>query len=282
MAKLVITVDRTAERALAERAQRLKPTGPPIRLTPLEQSVQFLRGVHSRATMVLPAFYLYHGAKTDGDPPCAIADYPGLVLKRSIEFSSISTISLSARKAFDHAATGLTGANFAKNSDEALTKVAEYWSKKSNRPVQEAFAALYLLRLIFRDCSKTEAILLNATAPLGRRIALLKQYANRSAAHLSLENYEFSTLDCVHVVAALTVIGEIIRSFDDPDSPATYFDTLDEASLSAARQLFPATPDLRLFGLMEIEVQSRLCWQFGVEGGRQMLLEQLPYAIGWF
>jgi hypothetical protein len=97
-----------------------------------------------------------------------------------------------------------------------------------------------------------------------------------------LDNYEFSTLDCVHVVAALTVIGEIVRSFDDPDSQPTDFDSLDEASLSAARQLFPAMPDLRLFGGMKIEMQSRLSWQFGVDKGRQMLLEQLPYAIGWF
>jgi hypothetical protein len=121
-----------------------------------------------------------------------------------------------------------------------------------------------------------------APAPLGRRIALLKKYADHAAAHLSLDTYEFSTLDCVHVVAALTVIGEIIRSFDDSNSPPTYFDTLDEASLNAAKQLFPTLPNLRLFGNIQIEMQSRLCWQFGGNKGRQMLLEQLPYAIGWF
>src|SRR6185295_1390756 len=91
---------------------------------------------------------------------------------------------------------------------------------------------------------------------------LLKQYADHAAAHLSLDSYEFSTLDCVHVVAALTVIGEIIRSFDDSNSPPTYFDTLDEASLNAAKQLLPTLPNLRLFGNMQIEMQSRLCWQF--------------------
>ena len=84
------------------------------------------------------------------------------------------------------------------------------------------------------------------------------------------------------MVAALTVIGEIIRSFDDPHAEATYFDTLDEASLSVARQLFPTTPDIRLFQEIKIEMQSRLCWQWGTEQGRQMILEKLPYAIGWF
>lgn len=282
MAKLVITIDRSAERVLADRAQRLKPIRPPPRLSSLEQSVQFLRGVHSRATLTLPAFYLYYGATTDGEPACSIAGYPGFVLKHSLQFSSIGTVALSCRKAFDRGAKGLTGASFAKISDETLAKVAEYWSKKSKRPVEDAFAALYLLRSVFRDCAKSETHLLTASAPLGRRIALLKQYADHSAAHLSLDNYEFSILDCVHVVAALTVIGEIVRSFDDPDSQPTDFDSLDEASLSAAKQLFPAMPDLRLFGNMKIEMQSRLCWQFGVDKGRHMLLEQLPYAVGWF
>lgn len=192
------------------------------------------------------------------------------------------TVSLSCRKAFDHGANGLTGADFAKSSDETLKKVAEYWSTKSGRSFQEALAALDLLRSIFWDCARTDKALLNAAVPLGRRIGLLKQHADRSAAHLSLENYEFSTLDCAHVVAALTVIGEIIRSFDDPLAEPTYFDTLDEASLSAASRLFPAMPDIRLFQEIKIEMQSRLCWQWGTEQGRQMLLEELPYAIGWF
>ena len=58
--------------------------------------------------------------------------------------------------------------------------------------------------------------------------------------------------------------------------------TLDEASLIAARQLFPATPDVRLFHHIKIEMQSRLCWEWGIERGQRMLLEQLPYAISWF
>jgi len=282
MTKIIITVDRSAEHVLAERAERLKPSGPPIQLNPLERAVHFLRGVNARATMALPAFYLFHGAKANGDHAGMIEGYPGVVFKHVIEFSSIGTISLSCRKAFDHGASGLTGANFAKNSDKTLAGVAEYWSANSGRSVEEAFAALCLLRTIFRDCAKTDTALLNAAAPLCRRIALLKQYANRSAAHLSLESYEFSTLDCAHVVAALTVLGEIIRSFDNPQEQPTYFDTLDEASLSVARQLFPSTPDMRLFANIKIEKKARLCWQWGMERGRQMLLEQLPYAIGWF
>jgi len=281
MAKLVIKIDRSAEQILADRVQGLKPTGPPIHLTPLQQAVQFLRGVHSCATLTLPAFYLHLGSTGKGEPPCSIAGYPGLILKHSLQFSSIGTIALSCRKAFD-TAKGLTGAKFSQLSDSTLTEVAEYWANSSGRPNQDAYAALDLLRSVFRDCAKGETQLMAAPAPLGRRIALLKQYADHAAAHLSLDTYEFSTLDCVHVVAALTVIGEIIRSFDDSNSPPTYFDTLDEASFNAAKQLFPTLPNLRLFGNIQIEMQSRLCWQFGGNKGRQMLLEQLPYAFGWF
>jgi hypothetical protein len=281
-AKLTLTLDKTAEHTLAERAERLKPRGAPIDVDPVGRSIHFLRGVNSRAMMTLPAFYLFLGANLKGDKPCAIEGYPGVVLKHALRFSSVDTISLSCRKAFDHGPKGLTGANFSKSSDEILAQVAEYWSGNSGRSFQEAFAALILLRSVFRDCSKAATVLLSDAAPLAKRIGLLKQHADRSAAHISLEDYEFSTLDCAHVVAALTVIGEIIRSLDGPNAEPTYFDKLDEASLDAARQLFPGTPEIRLFEHMQIEMQSRLCWRWGIDRGRRMILEQLPYAIGWF
>lgn len=253
-----------------------------MQLHPWERTIHFLRGVHSLATRTLPVFYLFHGANTDGDHAGAIEGYPGVVLKHVLKLSAVDTVSLSCRKAFDHDAKKLTGANFAQNSEETLKRVAAYWSKTSNRSLQDALAALVLLQWIFQDCAKTDTELFKAAAPLGRRIGLLKQHANRAAAHLTLETYEFSILDCAHVVAALTVIGEIIRSFDAPHTQPTYFDTLDEASLIAARQLFPTMPDRRLFQDLPIEAQSRFCWQWGIERGRQMLLEGLPYKISWF
>lgn len=281
--KFHIKFDKSAEHALAERAKRLTPRGPPLEMSPKLRAIHFLRGVHSTATLALPAFYLFLGAATsNADPDCAIAKYPGLVLKYTTKYSSINLISLCCRKAFDHAAKGLTGADFGKISDETLKMVAEYWSSSSSRPIQDAVAALNLLRSVFRDCAKTDRDLLDGATVLGRRIGLLKQHADRSAAHLSLDRYEFDVLDCAHVVAALTVFGEIIRSFDDSSTSPTYFDTLNEASFSAAMQLFPAGPDVRLFDDIQIEVQSRLCWQWGIDRGRQMLLEELPYAMGWY
>ncbi|MCL4801046.1 MAG: hypothetical protein KJ025_15745 [Burkholderiales bacterium] len=280
-AKLKITVDRSAERILANRSDRLTPRDAPMQLTPYERSIHFLRGVHSRAAIALPAFYLFLGASAESKEPYPIEGYPGVVFKHVIEHSSISTVSLSCRKIFDHRA-GLTGASFAKSPDVVVAKVAEHWATKSSRPLEDAMAALEFLRSIFRECAKADSTLLKESTALSRRIGLLKQYANRSAAHLSLEDYEFSLLDCAHLVAAMTVIGEIIRSFDDPMSQSDYFDEIDNAGLRAAIHLFPGMPNLRLFRSISIETQSRLCWEWGSDRGRHMLLEELPYAIGWF
>lgn len=281
--KVSFTVDRGAERALGDRVMRLKSSKPLPQLTPTLRAIQFLRGVYSRAQIALPAFYLFLGANGEASQACSIEGYSGVVFRHVTKFSSIGAISLACRKAFDHGVRGLTGASFAKCSDQTLMEVANSWTAKSReKSPEDAFAALVLLRTVFRDCSKTDRALFDGTASLGRRVGLLKQYADRAAAHLSLETYELSVLDCAHVVSSLTLIGEIIRSFDDPDTLPNYFDSIDEASLSAAKQLFPEIPDIRLFEKIEIEVNARLCWQWGIERGRHTLLEQLPYATGWF
>lgn len=163
-----------------------------------------------------------------------------------------------------------------------MSGIAEYWSSSSKRSLQDAETALILLQSIFRELSKSSSDLLKLDATLGRRIGLLIQHANRSAAHLSLENYEFDILDCAHVVSALVLIAEIIRSFDDADKQPDYFDAIDNGSLDAARRLFPGMIGRRLFANINIETQSRLCWQWGPERGRKMLVEQLPEAIGWY
>lgn len=280
--KIKIRVNDDESKALAARAQRSQPSGPPLRPDPTTSTVQFLRGVSSLATLALPAFYLFLGSNPQDSDACSVPGYPGAVLKHSVQFSSINTITLSCRKAFDHAANGLTGAAFAKSSNETLFKVAQYWANSSERPANEATSALALLCSTFRTCSHTSSKLLAGTTTLGKRIGLLKQHADRSAAHLTLENYEFSLLDCAHVVGALTLIGEIIRSFDDATAGSQYFDELDEAALAAARSLFPQLPDLRLFGHMKIADQARWCWKHDLKMGQQMLFEQLPYATGWF
>lgn len=279
--KIVIRPDTSEARALAGRAQRMKPSSAPIRLDPLTSVVQFLRGVNSRATMSLPAFYLFLGSNVEAEGACRVLGYPGAVLTHWTRFSAINTITLSCRKVFDHAAGGLTAAALTKSSDATLAKAADYYANRANRDQGEAWAALLLLREVFRECARPSAALLGGGSTLGKRVGLLKQHADRSAAHLSLDSYEFSPVDCAHVVGAMTLLGEVVRTFDDATAGPSYFNQLDEASLAAAKDVFPMTPDLRLFGHIDIANQAAWCWK-DRSTGKQMLLEQLPYAMGWF
>jgi hypothetical protein len=279
-----IIADNKTAKELEERAKKLKPSGPPPQLSPVGRAVHFLRGMNSRANFALPAFYLFLGASQGGENECCVEDYPGAVLKHSLEFSSINTISLACRKVFDHKPKGLTGASFAKTSDETIMKVASYWAAQSSREKEEAIIALHLLRSLFSECSRNDAALLDTrkSSTLGRRIAVLKQHANREAAHLSLEYYEFTILDCAHVVAALCLLGEIVNSFDSPNAEPKYYDNLDVAAHKAAKSIFPGLPEQRLFQEMKVEMQAGLSWQWSIERGKHMFLEQLPHAIGWW
>lgn len=286
VAKLILTKDNTAERELEARARKMKPAGRPAALTPVERAIHFLRGVESRAGFALSEFYLFLGSTQNEPVKCSVEGYPGKVLTHSLAFSSINTISLACRKVFDHKPNGpnLTGSSFAKTSDETLKEVAAFWSERSSRSEEEAITALLLLRDLFSDCSKNESQLLDVSksSTLGRRIGVLKQHANREAAHLSLEYYEFEIRDCAHVVAALCHLGEIVRSFDRPDANPDYYNELDVGAHSAAKSIFPEMPDIRLFQEIEVEPQARLCWQWGIERGKQMFHEQLPHAMGWW
>jgi hypothetical protein len=280
--KIGITRDRRAERELATRVEKLKSNGPPVTLDPETRSIHFLRGACSRATLLLPEFYLFIGSRVKDDNCCSIAGFPGVAFKHATEFSSINTVSLVCRKLFDQKVKGLTGANFAKSSDETLKKVAKHWCQQSGKSQKEALAALNFLKIIFRDCAKGQNQLLAQDDMLRRRIGLIKQHADRRAAHISLDSFAFTVLDCAHVVAAIVVIGEIIRSFDGPSPNPNYFDLLDHASLEAATHLFPDMPSLRLLEQIDINAFAKQCWQSKIKLGRQMMFNELSYATGWF
>lgn len=279
--KLKIQVDTAEAEALSDRARRLTPSARPSAADGMTSAVQFLRGVMSKATLTLPAFYLFL-ATSENEPANSVPAFAGKVLTHWIRYSSRDSLSLACRSVFDDAKTGLTGGKFGKISDATLEHVATYWSEGSGESVNDARAALVLLRKVFRACSAGNATLLRGTSTLGKRIGLLKQHADRTAAHLTLENFEFSIADCAHVVGALTLIGEIIRTFDAAREGREYFSALDEAAHSAAKAMFPTMPNLRLFHDMDVATQALWCWKHQPQKGEHMLLEQLPQAIGWY
>lgn len=271
-----------SELELSDRAERMKPTKEPLKLGPKERSIHFLRGVDSRAGFALAGFYIFIASGSEEMNTTSIEGYPGAVLQSYLSHSSLNNISLACRKVFDHGVKGsLTGALFAKTKDVVLEQHAEYWSNSSGKSIEEALQALRLLRSFFRVCSKSNSELFLEESPLCKRIGFLKQYADRAASHLSLDNYEVDIVDVSHVVASLTLVAEIIRSFDRSYADASSYNDLDEASYSSAKAIFPNIIEHRLFEHINIERQARFCWLRGEEEGLHMLLKQIAYATGF-
>lgn len=265
------------------RANRMIKKEEPPSVEGHTRSVLFLRGVSSRASLCLPAFYYFLGASNSDDQAISSQDPPALVLQEYSKFSDLNTLTLNFRKIFDHAVSNsLTGANFAKSSDLILEDHARYWSRGSSRSEAEAFLALQFLKKFFKSCSQKQSDLLKSPSRLQIRIGLLKQHADRNAAHLSLENYAISLLDVVHVTAAVVIAGEIVRSFDDPVKPKHYFTNVDAYSRAAASRLFPQHLYMQqLFSSTNIEERAEACWREDHEVGMRWLMDDLPQTIGW-
>lgn len=113
---LILNFNDSTEIEVAKRAERLTRRTPPTSIGDIGTSVQFLRGVGSRATYALSSFYLLISADIEGKNHCTIAGHAGKVFQSQVRFSSLNTIALACRKAFDHG-KGLTGATFGRVSD---------------------------------------------------------------------------------------------------------------------------------------------------------------------
>lgn len=266
---------------LDARAGRMRRRAEPFRLHGRLRSIHFLRGVMSRASMSLPAFYYFLGTAQAAEDAKVSGDLPFRVAQSYLEFSTLNTISLSCRKVFDHAAKpDLTGGNFARLPDIAIEEHAKYWSERGENSFEDAHRALIFLREFFREYARTDGELFKAPGRLHKRVGLLKQHADRAAAHLSLQDYEIELFDTVHVVAALVIVGEVIRSFDAPSLGAGYFNDLDAASHAAALRTFASLPELRLFGHMAIEQQARAYWKMYQHESIPRFFDQLESALG--
>jgi len=271
--QILSIMHRASDKELSERSINMAPSGPPLSLTSLERSVQFLRGVCSRSSFLLPAYYSFFATDINGNVVSAIEGYPGAVLQSYVNLSSLNYISLVSRKVFDHSnENNLSGAGFGKTSDILLDEHADYWGKNSGRAKKDALNALQVLRDFFKACSKHENNLLKDGSRLCKRIGLLKQYANRSAAHLTLENYQVTWLDVLHVTASTLVVAEIIRPFD----------RINESSLDAIQKLYPETLPLKLFHKIGIANLAEQCLEGGKEYSLDLLLERIPDTLSYY
>jgi hypothetical protein len=279
--QIVFSFNDDLKDELHDRSRRLIRNCAPVKLNGCDLSIHFLRGVFSRATQCVPAYYYFIGSASSYEVANKSSDYPFRVAQSYSEFSDLNTLTLNCRKLFDHStSTNLTGHNFSKLSNEALTDHAKYWAKNSSCKEEEAFKALRFLRRFFMECSQSDTNLLQANSQLQKRIGLLKQHADRAAAHLSLQEYSLKIADLTHFTAACVMIGEIIRSFDMPDISSNYFNELDTASYSAAKRIFPQIANFQMFANLNLENQARSYWRFNEDDGIHILLNHLQDAVG--
>lgn len=232
--------------------------------------------------MALPAFYYLLGSTSVHESTECNNEYSLQVARAYSDFSDLNTLTLSCRKIFDHITkkTDLTGANFAKISDECLAEHARYWSGEPGKTEEDCLNALFFLNDFFGEYSKTDTVLLKRDGFLHKRIGLMKQHANHGAAHLSLESHDLDIQDLAHFTAAIVMVGEIIRSFDSPSLGDQYFNDLDAASYQAAKKIFPDIADFRLFKTMEVSDQASFYWKNSKHETVRSYFDQLQWAIG--
>jgi hypothetical protein len=280
---LIMNTESLSDKELSERADSLTSLGPPARLIKLEHSVQFLNGVLSEASFLLPAYYSFFATSLDAKKASSIDGYPGAVLQCYMNKSALSYISLVARKLFDHSNDdSLNGAKFSKTSDCTLKKHAERWASFSGRPKQDAINALEILRTFFKICSQNPSDLLKEESRLCKKIGLVKQYANREAAHLTFQNYEVSWLDVLHITASMVLVAEIVRSFDRPEYKESYYHEINDAAFTAIKKLYPKTQEFKLFEGIEIAQLAKNCIDRGERYSMELLLEKIPETLSYY
>lgn len=231
--------------------------------------------------MCLPAFYYFLGSASAHEAAKATDDCAFKIAQTYSEFSDLNTLTLACRKMFDHAdKPDLTGANFGKLSDQVLLEHAKHWAKYSEKDTNECLSALIFLRKFFAEYSKSDTVLLQKDGWLHKRIGLLKQHADRAAAHLSIEDYSLDILDLAHFTASVVIAGEIVRSFDDPRAGEKYFNEIDRGAYEAAKRVFPQITEFRLFGGIQVHRQARFYWKNQDSESIPSYFDQLQWALG--
>ena len=279
----IMNANSLSDKELSERAIKMARHGPPVQLTELECSVQFLNGVLSKASFLLPAYYSFFATSIDAKKASSIDSYPGAVFQCYMNKSGLSYIALVTRKLFDHSKNdSLNGAKFAKISDRTLKKHAKRWARFSGRSEQYAINALEILRSFFKVCSQEENDLLKEESRLCKRIGLVKQYANREAAHLTFQGYGVSWLDVLHITASIVLVAEIIRSFDRPEYKEGYYHEINSAAFTAIKQLYPETPELKLFKEIDISQLAKECVERGEDYSMELIFEKIPDKLSYY
>lgn len=248
---------------------------------PHVRAILYLRAASARADLCHANFYLYVGATISSEAEIRSWIPSHRVRQYAIRYSAINTIALGIRSIYDDAKNSdLNAKRVVSLSDFDLEKVVSYYGGKGD--TQPGLRLALIQRVLARG-----AVSINAAASsscvLARRIALMKAYADRQAAHVSLDNYEYDVFDVAHVVAATAIVGAIIHELDDPsENGVEWLDAMDRAAYEAAAELFPALkPQPRMFDRCDLPNLFKTVIEGKITEGSEYLSTWLLSALGW-
>lgn len=255
---------------------------PPTPDDPSTRAIHFLRGASGRASICLSAFYLFLGAEASTEEQRRDWTHVQRVKHYTVRFAAIGTLALCIRAIFDSGKVGLGPKTVVTLSPKAFEKVAAYWANGNLRKEQEARCALTLVQKVFSRCAVSISEAKKSRCILTRRVALLKAYADRESAHISLHNYAFDLHDVVHVVAATALLGAVIDRFDRRgDTEANYLVDIDPAAYTAAVEVFPELSTApRLFKDVDVHRMLQGLYTGKMFDGVDYLSTWLPSVLG--
>jgi len=203
----------------------------------------------------------------------------------TLHYSGLWTAALCIRSIFDHEADSprkLNAKSVAGSTPRVREQIADYWTTKNTAKVDARLAVAFIARFLARTAVPVNQAC-KSDCILTRRIALIKAFADRGVAHLSLHHFEFTARDLAHSVAAAALVGAIIRHFDEPTGAgATYLTSIDKAAHAAAVRIFPEFQRVpRLFTDDFIHGTLRNLYSGRLMDGVEYLSESLLSALGW-
>ncbi|HYP67496.1 MAG TPA: hypothetical protein VEP67_04515 [Thiobacillaceae bacterium] len=284
MAKLVLKFPvSTSDVDTLARIERVAGSPAILDAEPSTRAVLFLRSASGRTGFCLASFYVWLGAEASTDEERKNWTHSQVVKHLSLSFSAIRTIALCARSIFDHSTKpGLHAKMVTKLSALDVDKVCKYWVPDDSIKEGDARRGLAFVQKALARCAVGINEAKKSNCILTRRVALMKAFADREGAHISLQHYELDLLDAVHVVATSALWGAVIHHFDKREDGAKWLNEIDQAAYETGTELFPELTRVpRLFKSFDLESSLRNFYKPHFSDGADYLSTYLLSALGW-
>lgn len=281
--KLTLTFPlSTADTDTLEQIERVAI--PPVSIDEAStRAILFMRAAAGRASLCLSAFYLFLGAESSTDEQRKEWPYPHTVRHYTLRYSAMGTIALAARSIFDHGKDGLHAKMVTKLSSKDMEEVATYWARNDPNRLPDARLALAFVQSVLARCAIPIKEANRSKCILAKRVACLKAYADREAAHISVHHYEYTMKDVIHVASAVALFGAVIHDFDSGKEGAglKFLVDIDKAAYDAAAEIFPDLKQFRRLFERGGEAMLRNLYKGKLMAGADYLSTWLLSALGW-